>query len=151
MQAYSGESIIMWQPMNTFISPWLHVRSYLRFLMKKKTSSIGSGFTPALFMKNRYHKRIECTARYEITGHLSEDQASVKKTGWELMSVAWRGRSDISSPTVSHSVLTMMYGLGMAPVTQQNRSISPCWGALQWDNRRLWPLLWNDKTPWGGG
>lgn len=56
--------------------------------MKKKTPSIGSGFIPALFMKNRYHRCITCTARYEITGHLSEDQASVKETGWELMSVA---------------------------------------------------------------
>lgn len=74
-----------------------------------------------------------------------------RETGREWMSVAWRGGSDISTPTVCHSVLTMMYGCYMAPVTQQNQSILPCRGMLQRHNVRLWPLLWNDKTPRGWG
>lgn len=49
--------------------------------IKKNPPSIANGFIPALLMKNTYHGRITCTARYEITGRLSDDQASVKETG----------------------------------------------------------------------
>ena len=80
---------------------------------------------------------------------LWEDRVSLWRTGREWMSDAWRGRSDISTPTVCHSGFQMMYGCYMAPLTQQDQSILPCRGMLLWDNRRLWPLLWNDKTPWG--
>lgn len=70
-------------------------------------------------------------------------------TGRECMRVAQRGRSDISTPTVCHSGLPMMYGCYMAQVPEQNQSIWPCRGTLLPDNGRLWPLLWNDKNPWG--
>lgn len=116
-------------------------------------------YSCAIDDKNLYHKHIKCTGKVRKWGGLqlsiqplSEDRVSLRETGREWMSVAWRGRSDISTPTVCHSVLTMMYGCYMAPDTQQNQSILPCRGMLQRDNGRLWPSLWNDKTPrgWGG-
>ena len=67
------------------------------------------------------------------------------------MTASWRGPSDIWTPTVCHSVLPVMYGCCVAPLTHQSRSILPCWGTLQQDNGSLWPMLWNDKTPWGWG
>lgn len=76
---------------------------------------------------------------------------SLREVGREWMTVAQRGQSDISTPTVCHSVLPVMYGWSMAAAIQQNWSILPCHGMLQRDNERLWPLLWNDKTPWGWG
>ena len=74
---------------------------------------------------------------------------AAERAGREWMSVAWRGRSDVSPPTVCHSGFPVMYGCCMAPLGQQNQSIRPCRGMLRRDNGGLWPLLWNDKTPWG--
>lgn len=69
------------------VAACLELLEILNEKKKKKTPSIGSGFIPALLMKNTFHRRITCTARNKITGHLSKDQASVKETGRELMSV----------------------------------------------------------------
>lgn len=60
----------------------------------------------------------------KIENHCGEQEG-------EWMSFAWRGRSDISTPTVCQSAFPVMYGCYMAPLTQQNQSILPCWGMLE--------------------
>lgn len=43
----------------------------------------------------------------------------MKETGWQWLSDAWGDNLTMWSPTVSHSVLMMMYGCDMAAVTQK--------------------------------
>lgn len=141
----------------TNLCVWLYVSELLETLEKQKNqleAELFLSFPWEIYIINasKVHLRGTETKGSQLSIQpVSEDGVSVRETGREWMSVSWRGRSDIWTPTVCHSVLPMMYGCCVAPVTHQSQSILPCWGMLQQDNGSLWPMLWNDKTPWGWG
>lgn len=98
---------------------------------------------PSTLKKNVYHKHVKCSREEQRSGgcgegsvlatsaHCQKIENHCGEQEGEWMSFAWRGRSDISTPTVCQSAFPVMYGCYMAPLTQQNQSILPCWGMLE--------------------
>lgn len=98
---------------------------------------------PSTLKKNLYHKHVKYSREEQRSGgcgegsvlatsaHCQKIENHCGEQQGEWMSFAWRGRSDISTPTVCQSAFPVMYGCYMAPLTQQNQSILPCWGMLE--------------------
>lgn len=106
--------------------------------------------------KNLYHERVKGISEVrELEGVgaegdggglqlsmqcLSEDGVSLWRTGREWMSVAWSGRSDISTPTVCHSAFPndvwTLYGTAR-PAEPVNTTTPRNATARQWETVTL--------------